>query len=44
MRSFREVIYRARMDGREAALIRAMGIEVKRFTERKGLVSETGEV
>ena len=37
MRSLREVMYRARMDGREAALIRAMGIEVRRFLERKGI-------
>lgn len=40
MRSLREVMYRARMDGREAALIRAMGIEVKRFTERKGIAAK----
>jgi tRNA/rRNA methyltransferase len=37
LRSFREVMYRARMDGREAALIRAMGIEIRRFLERKGI-------
>ncbi|HEV8125834.1 MAG TPA: RNA methyltransferase [Gemmatimonadales bacterium] len=37
MRSLREILYRARMDGREAALIRAMGIEVRRYLERKGL-------
>ena len=37
MRSFREIIFRARLDGREAALVRAMGIEVRRFMERKGL-------
>jgi TrmH family RNA methyltransferase len=42
MRSFREVMYRARMDGREAALIRAMGIEVRRFMERKGIGGEWG--
>jgi tRNA (cytidine32/uridine32-2'-O)-methyltransferase len=40
MRSLREVMYRARMDGREAALIRAMGIEVRRFTQRKGIGGE----
>ncbi|MEO8295434.1 MAG: RNA methyltransferase [Gemmatimonadota bacterium] len=40
MRSFREVIFRARLDGREAALVRAMGIEVRRFLDRKGLSSE----
>jgi TrmH family RNA methyltransferase len=37
MRSLREILYRARMDGREAALVRAMGIEVRRYLERKGL-------
>jgi tRNA/rRNA methyltransferase len=37
MRSFREIIYRAELDGREAALIRAMGIEVVRFLERSGV-------
>ena len=36
MRAFREVLYRARPEVREAALIRAMGIEVVRFLERKG--------
>ena len=37
MRAFREVIYRAKPEVREAALVRAMGIEVVRFLERKGL-------
>jgi hypothetical protein len=37
MRAFREVIYRARPEVREAALIRAMGIEVTRYLERKGM-------
>ena len=30
MRSFREIIHRAELDGREASLVRAMGIEVVR--------------
>ncbi len=34
MRSFREIIHRAELDGREATLVRAMGIEVVRFLER----------
>lgn len=34
MRSFREVVYRAAPDGREASLLRAMGIEVVRFLDR----------
>lgn len=37
MRSFREVVYRAALDGREAALVRAMGIEVRRYLERVGV-------
>ncbi len=37
MRSFREICYRAALDGREATLVRAMGIEVVRFLERQGL-------
>lgn len=37
MRSLREVLFRAELDAREASLIRAMGIEVVRFLERKGL-------
>lgn len=42
MRSFREIIFRAGLDGREAALLRAMGIEVRRYLERKG-VAPAGE-
>jgi tRNA/rRNA methyltransferase len=34
MRSFREVMFRAGLDGREASLLRAMGIEVVRFLDR----------
>jgi TrmH family RNA methyltransferase len=34
MRSFREIVHRAAPDGREASLLRAMGIEVVRFLER----------
>lgn len=36
MRSFREIVHRADLDGREAALLRAMGIEVVRYLERVG--------
>lgn len=39
MRSLREVLFRAELDGREAALVRAMGIEVVRFLARSGLKS-----
>jgi hypothetical protein len=37
LRSFREIVVRASLDGREASLLRAMGIEVVRFLERAGL-------
>jgi tRNA (cytidine32/uridine32-2'-O)-methyltransferase len=35
MRSFRESVFRADLDGREASLVRAMGIEVVRYLERR---------
>jgi TrmH family RNA methyltransferase len=34
MRSFREIVFRAGLDGREASLLRAMGIEVIRYLDR----------
>lgn len=37
MRSWREILFRAELDGREASLVRAMGIEVVRFLERNRL-------
>ena len=37
MRSWREILHRAELDAREASLVRAMGIEVVRFLQRKGL-------
>ena len=37
MRSCREVIFRSALDGREATLVRAIGLEVVRFLERKGV-------
>lgn len=43
MRSFREIVYRASLDGREASLIRAMGIEVVRYLERAGIPVRTGD-
>jgi tRNA (cytidine32/uridine32-2'-O)-methyltransferase len=36
MRSLREILYRAELDGREASLVRAMGIEVVRYLQRVG--------
>jgi TrmH family RNA methyltransferase len=43
MRSFREIVFRAGLDGREASLLRAMGIEVRRFLERKGVLQGKDE-
>jgi len=37
MRSFREIVFRATLDAREASLFRAMGIEVSRFLAREGV-------
>jgi tRNA/rRNA methyltransferase/tRNA (cytidine32/uridine32-2'-O)-methyltransferase len=37
LRGFRELVFRAELDSREAALLRAMGIEVQRFLERHGV-------
>lgn len=37
MRGFRELVFRAEPDAREAALLRAIGIEVRRFLERNGV-------
>jgi TrmH family RNA methyltransferase len=37
MRSWREILFRADLDGREASLVRAMGIEVVRYLERSGV-------
>jgi tRNA (cytidine32/uridine32-2'-O)-methyltransferase len=37
MRSFREIVHRAGLDGREALLVRAMGIEVVRYLARMGV-------
>lgn len=39
MRTFREIIYRADPDAREAALLRAIGLEIRNFLKRKGVVS-----
>jgi tRNA (cytidine32/uridine32-2'-O)-methyltransferase len=36
MRSLREILYRADLDGREASLVRAMGIEIVRYLQRVG--------
>ena len=40
LRSLREVLFRANLDAREAALVRAMGIEVARYMERQGVSAQ----
>jgi TrmH family RNA methyltransferase len=44
MRSLRVALYRARLDVREASLLRAIAIEVRRFLHRKGVLPEVGPV
>jgi tRNA (cytidine32/uridine32-2'-O)-methyltransferase len=44
MRSLRVALYRARLDVREASLLRAIAIEVRRFLHRRGVLSEVGPV
>jgi TrmH family RNA methyltransferase len=44
MRSLREMVYRADLDGREATLLRAMALEVVRFLEREGISTLDREV
>lgn len=41
MRSLREIMFRGDLDGREASLVRAMGIEVVRYLERQGTAGAT---
>jgi hypothetical protein len=44
MRSLRVALFRARLDVREASLIRAALIEVRKYLRRKGVISEIGPV
>jgi TrmH family RNA methyltransferase len=44
LRSLRVALYRARLDVREASLLRAAVIEVRRFLHRKGILREIGPV
>ncbi len=44
MRSLRVALYRARLDAREAALVRAVFIEVRKFLKRRGVIAEVGPV
>lgn len=38
MRGFREVLFRARLDAREAGLFRAIGLEIGHFLRRRGVL------
>jgi TrmH family RNA methyltransferase len=44
LRSLRVALFRARLDVREASLIRAMFIEIRKFLRRKGILAELGPV
>jgi tRNA C32,U32 (ribose-2'-O)-methylase TrmJ len=44
LRSLRVALFRARLDVREASLMRAAAIEVRKFLRRKGVISEIGPV
>jgi TrmH family RNA methyltransferase len=44
LRSLRVAFYRARLDVREASLLRAIFIEVRKYLHRKGLIAEVGAV
>jgi TrmH family RNA methyltransferase len=44
MRSLRAVLYRARLDQREASLLRAVFIEVRRYLQRQGVMPDIGPV
>jgi TrmH family RNA methyltransferase len=44
MRALRVILYRARLDTREAGLLRAIAIELRNFLKRRGVISEVGAV
>ena len=44
MRSLRVALYRARLDVREASLLRSAAIEIRRFLHRRGVLSEVGPI
>jgi len=44
MRSLRVALFRARLDVREASLLRAIALEVRHFLRRRGVISEVGEI
>ena len=44
LRSLRVALFRARLDVREASLLRAVFIEVRKFLRRKGVIEDVGPV
>jgi TrmH family RNA methyltransferase len=44
LRSLRVALYRAQLDVREASLMRAAAIEVRRFLRRKGVIGKVGPI
>jgi TrmH family RNA methyltransferase len=44
LRSLRVALYRAQLDVREASLMRAAAIEVRRFLLRKGVIADVGPI
>jgi TrmH family RNA methyltransferase len=44
LRSVRVALYRAQLDVREASLLRAMAIEVRRFLRREGIIADVGPI
>jgi TrmH family RNA methyltransferase len=44
MRSLRVALFRARLDVREASLLRAIVLEVRHFLHRRGVLAEVGEI
>jgi TrmH family RNA methyltransferase len=44
LRSLRVALYRARLSAREASLLRAIVIEIRRFLQRKGVLADVGPV
>ena len=44
MRSLRVALYRARLDMREASLLRSAAIEIRRFLHRRGVLSDVGPI
>jgi len=44
LRSLRVALYRAGLDTREASLLRAIAIEIRRFLKRRGILSDVGPI